>query len=56
MIGTSIGSALAGIAIDAQGGHGGILVSVAICALAVVVSAVFRKAQPDMKLPIEDDL
>lgn len=56
LIGTSIGSALAGIAIDARGGHGGILVSVAICALAVVVSAVFRKAQPDMKLPIEDDL
>lgn len=56
LIGTSIGSALAGIAIDASGGHGGILVSVAICALAVVVSAVFRKAQPDMRLPIEDDL
>ena len=28
----------------------------AFTALAVVVSAVFRKAQPDMKLPIEDDL
>ncbi|WP_145952928.1 MFS transporter [Tessaracoccus aquimaris] len=56
LLGTSIGSALAGIAIDARGGHGGILVSVTICALAVIVSAVFRKAQPDMRLPIEDDL
>lgn len=56
LLGTSIGSALAGLAIDAQGGHGGILVSVAICSLAVIVSAVFRKAQPDMRLPIEDDL
>lgn len=56
LIGASIGSALAGIAIDARGGQGGILVSVAICTLAVVVSAVFRKAQPDMRLAVEETI
>lgn len=55
LIGTSLGSALAGIAIDAAGGHGGVLVAVAICALAALVAAVFRKAQPDMRLVIGAD-
>lgn len=57
LLGISVGSALAGVAIDSSGGgHGGILVAVILCTLAVIVSAVFRKAQPDMRLPIEDDL
>lgn len=49
LIGTSIGSALAGMAIDAAGGHGGVLVAVTICTLAALVAAVFRRAQPDMR-------
>lgn len=57
LLGISIGSALAGVAIDRSGGgHGGILIAVGLCALAVLVSAVFRRAQPDMRLAIEDDL
>ena len=48
LLGTSICSALAGVAIDAAGGQGGILVSVVICTIAVIVAATFRRAQPDM--------
>ncbi|HRA76441.1 MAG TPA: MFS transporter [Propionicimonas sp.] len=49
LLGASVGSALAGIAIDAAGGHGGILVSVGIAAAGVVVASVFRRAQPDLR-------
>lgn len=49
LLGASMGSALAGIAIDHVDAHGGILVSVAIIVAATVVAAVFRKAQPDLR-------
>ena len=49
LLGASVGSALAGIAIDAAGGRGGILVSVGIALAGVVVASVFRRAQPDLR-------
>lgn len=47
LIGASIGSALAGMAIDTSGGHGGILVAAAVAVGSVIVAVVFRRAQPD---------
>lgn len=49
LLGSSLGSALAGIAIDRADAHGGILVSVAIVVTATLVAALFRKAQPDLR-------
>lgn len=49
LLGASVGSALAGIAIDAGGGHAGILVAVAIAGSAALVALVFRDAQPDLR-------
>ncbi|MHA6513725.1 MFS transporter [Tessaracoccus sp. Z1128] len=49
LLGASVGSASAGIAIDAAGGHGGILVAVGIAAAGVVVASAFRRAQPDLR-------
>ncbi|HJE50508.1 MAG TPA: MFS transporter [Tessaracoccus flavescens] len=52
LLGASIGSAVAGIAIDAAGGQGGVVVSFGIAVLSVLVAVIFRKAQPDLSLGI----
>ena len=50
LIGAAVGSALAGIAIDSLGGgRGGMLASLAVGALAVLATAVFRNTQPDLR-------
>ena len=49
LLGASVGSAAAGIAIDASGGHGGILVAAGIAVSAVLVAVVFRGVQPDLR-------
>lgn len=53
LLGASVGSAMAGVAIDAAGGRGGMTVALVIAAMAFVVAALFRKAQPDLRTPIE---
>ena len=52
LLGASLGSALAGVAIDHAGGHGGILVALSIGTVAVLVAALFRKAQPDLRIQL----
>lgn len=52
LLGASVGSAIAGIAIDAAGGQGGIMVSFTIGLLCVLVVTLFRKAQPDLRLGV----
>jgi MFS family permease len=52
LLGASVGSAAAGIAIDHVGGSGGLMVSLAVVVLAVLVAVVFRRAQPDLRVPI----
>lgn len=52
LLGASVGSAMAGVAIDAAGGRGGMTVALVIAAMAFVVAALFRKAQPDLRTPI----
>ncbi|SDY91257.1 MFS transporter [Tessaracoccus flavus] len=54
LLGASIGSATAGIAIDAAGGTGGIYVAAGIAVLAFVTALVFRTAQPDPSAPVID--
>lgn len=49
LLGASVGSAAAGIAIDSSGGQGGILVAVAIAVSAVLVAVAFRGLQPDLR-------
>ncbi|HSO68659.1 MAG TPA: MFS transporter, partial [Arachnia sp.] len=49
LLGASVGSAAAGIAIDASGGHGGILVAAGIAVSAVLVAVAFRGVQPDLR-------
>ncbi|MFT3888633.1 MAG: MFS transporter [Arachnia sp.] len=49
LLGASVGSAAAGIAIDSFGGQGGLSVSLVVVLLATVVAAVFRRAQPDLR-------
>jgi len=53
LLGASVGSALAGVAIDHAGGQGGLLVSFGIVAVAAVIAALFRRAQPDLSSPVE---
>ncbi len=48
LLGAALGSALAGIAIDAAGGQGGVAVSALLGVVAMTVAAVFRRAQPDL--------
>lgn len=55
LLGASIGSALAGVAIDNLSAQGGILVAAGIGLMAVLVAAVFRKAQPDLTIDFLDD-
>ena len=52
LLGASVGSAAAGIAIDHVGGSGGLMVSVVVVAASVLVAIVFRRAQPDLRVPI----
>lgn len=52
LIGAAVGSAMAGMAIDSlNGGRGGMLASLAIGSLAVIVTAAFRRSQPDLGIP-----
>ena len=53
LLGASVGSAAAGIAIDAAAGRGGLLVALGIAMLAFAVAALFRKAQPDLRLNLD---
>lgn len=53
LLGASVGSALAGIAIDQAGGQGGLAVSCAIVVIAVVIAVLFRRAQTDLPLRIK---
>lgn len=46
LMGAALGSAAAGLAIDALGGRGGMIVSLTLGAVAVVASALFRRATP----------
>ncbi|GAA4898445.1 hypothetical protein GCM10025789_15430 [Tessaracoccus lubricantis] len=48
LLGTSISAAIAGVAIDAVGAQGALVVAASMGVLALIVAAVFRKAQPDL--------
>lgn len=49
LVGVAIGSAIAGIAIDTFGAHGGVLVSTAFLVLTVASSAISMRWIPDMR-------
>ncbi|HHT13663.1 MAG TPA: MFS transporter, partial [Propionibacterium sp.] len=48
LLGVSVCSAIGGIAIDAAGPTGAMLVAAGTATLALIVAVVFRKAQPDL--------
>ncbi|WP_413316639.1 MFS transporter [Agrococcus sp. 1P02AA] len=49
LLGAALGSAVAGVAIDAVGSVGAIWVAVAMVAIAAAIAAVFRRHQPDLR-------
>lgn len=49
LLGAAVGSAIAGVAIDAIGGVGGVWVAVVMVAIAAAVAAIFRRHQPDLR-------
>lgn len=49
LLGAAVGSAIAGIAIDAIGGVGAVWVAVVMVAIAAAIAAVFRRHQPDLR-------
>jgi len=49
LIGAALGSAVAGFLIDGYGATGGYLTAAAIALLGVIVSAVFKRAHPDLR-------
>ncbi|WP_026373886.1 MFS transporter [Agrococcus lahaulensis] len=49
LLGAALGSAIAGVAIDASGGVGGIWVAVVMVAIAAAIAAIFRRHQPDLR-------
>lgn len=54
LLGAAIGSALAGVFIDAIGGVGGVWVGTVMVALAAATAAFFRRHQPDLRHGIGD--
>ncbi|MCR8669863.1 MFS transporter [Agrococcus sp. HG114] len=52
LLGAAVGSAIAGVAIDALGGVGGVWVALIMTAIAAIIAAVFRRHQPDLRLGI----
>ncbi|SDS36253.1 MFS transporter [Agrococcus carbonis] len=54
LLGAAVGSAIAGVAIDAIGGVGGVWVAVVMVAIAAAVAAIFRRHQPDLRHGIGD--
>jgi len=49
LLGAAVGSAVAGVCIDAIGGVGGVWVAVVMVAIAATIAAVFRRHQPDLR-------
>ena len=49
LLGAAIGSAIAGVAIDAIGGVGAVWVAVVMVAIAAAIAAIFRRHQPDLR-------
>ena len=49
LLGAAVGSAVAGVAIDAIGGTGGVWVAVVMVAIAAAIAAIFRRHQPDLR-------
>ncbi|WP_347754285.1 MFS transporter [Agrococcus sp. ProA11] len=49
LLGAAVGSAIAGVAIDAVGGVGAVWVAVVMVAIAAAVATVFRRHQPDLR-------
>ncbi|ERG65087.1 hypothetical protein L332_11635 [Agrococcus pavilionensis RW1] len=49
LLGAALGSAIAGVAIDANGGVGGVWVAVVMVAIAAAIAAIFRHHQPDLR-------
>jgi MFS family permease len=49
LLGSALGSAIAGVAIDAIGGVGGVWVAVVLVAIAAAIAAIFRRHQPDLR-------
>ena len=49
LLGAALGSAIAGVAIDAVGGVGAVWVAVVMVAIAAGVAALFRRHQPDLR-------
>nr|WP_277604020.1 MFS transporter [Agrococcus sp. ARC_14] len=49
LLGAAIGSAIAGVAIDAVGGVGAVWVAVVMVAIAASVAVIFRRHQPDLR-------
>ena len=54
LLGAAVGSAIAGVAIDAVGGVGGVWVAVVMVTIATGIAAVFRRHQPDLRHGIGD--
>ncbi|WP_306232259.1 MFS transporter [Agrococcus beijingensis] len=54
LLGAAVGSAIAGVSIDAIGGVGGVWVAVVMVTLATLIAAIFRRHQPDMRHGISD--
>ena len=52
LLGAAVGSAIAGVAIDAIGGVGAVWVAVVMVAIATAVAAIFRRHQPDLRYGI----
>jgi predicted MFS family arabinose efflux permease len=54
LLGAAVGSAIAGVSIDAIGGDGGLWVAVVMVTLAALIAAIFRGHQPDMREGISE--
>ncbi|SFR99846.1 Predicted arabinose efflux permease, MFS family [Agrococcus baldri] len=54
LLGAAVGSALAGVCIDAVGGVGGVWVGAVMVAIAAAIAAIFRRHQPDLRHGIGD--
>ena len=54
LLGAAVGSAVAGVFIDAIGGVGGVWVGAVMVAIAAAVAIVFRRHQPDLRHGIGD--
>ncbi|WP_405216983.1 MFS transporter [Agrococcus sp. Ld7] len=54
LLGAAVGSAIAGVAIDAIGGVGGVWVAVVMVAIAASIAIIFRRHQPDLRHGIGD--